>query len=77
MFGREQVAFENVAEQQVVVHRTSDDIGHLLRLKLDEGIVLGGTGLLVAGQFEVKDAAELAEVRLHLGLEEASWNAAA
>lgn len=64
------LALEDVAKQQVVVHGLGNDLGGALLLKLDKGKVLAGARLLVARQAQAGDGAELRKVLAHLVLVE-------
>ena len=70
------LALEDVAEQEVVVHGLGDDFGGAGFGKLDKGEVLAGAGLLVATQSETADVAELRKVLFHLVLVETVGDAA-
>ena len=61
---------EDGLEEEVAVHALGDDLRHLGVLELDKGVVLGLAGLLVAGETQAGDLAELAEVSAHLFLVE-------
>lgn len=70
------LALEDMAEQEVVVHGLGDDFGGAGFGKLDKGEVLAGAGLLVATQAQTADVAELRKVLLHLVLVETVGDAA-
>ncbi len=76
VLGLHDVADEAVAEEDVVVHRIGDNLGDLGVGEADEGVVLRVAGLLVPGQSQLLDLAELLEELLHLVLEEAVGDAA-
>ena len=50
-----------LGEEHIAIHGFSCDRGHLCRLKLDEGVVLGLPSLLVAGHAKLGDDAKLRE----------------
>ncbi len=64
------LALEDVAKQQVVVHGLGDDLGGALLVKLDKGKVLAGARLLVARQAQAGNGAKLRKVLAHLVLVE-------
>lgn len=64
------LALEDVAKQQVVVHGLSDNLGGALLFKLDKGKVLACARLLVARQAQAGNGAELRKVLAHLVLVE-------
>ena len=69
--GRHHLGDKNLGEEQVAIHRLGNDLRHLALLELDEGVVLGSARLLVAGEAQARDGAELREKATHLLLVEA------
>ena len=73
---RDDLAFHNVAEHEVVVHGVRDDARNRGGGELDEGVVLGASCGAVAGETETSDFAELGEVGAHFVLVETVGDAA-
>ena len=62
---RHELAFQDVPEEEIVVHGGDDDAGDFHGCEFYEGVVLGGAGGAVAREPEAGDGAELGEVGTH------------
>lgn len=67
--------FQDVVEEEVVVHCGGDDGGDGRGGEFEEGVVLGGAGVAGAGEAEAREGTELGEVGPHLGFVEAVGDA--
>lgn len=66
MLLRHELALENVAVHQIVIHGLRNDLGDRGRSKFDESVMLGAASHAVAGETKTGNVTELGEISAHL-----------